>query len=654
MRSVEYRSDIDGLRAVAIMLVVLYHAKIPFFEGGFLGVDVFFVISGFVITRLLLAEMTQGSFSLTAFYMRRARRLLPALWCMMCVVLLVGAMMMSPLYVVALAKNMLATLWYSANLYLWHEQTDYFHASMAFWPLMHTWSLAIEEQFYLLFPLLLLVVMRVPVGVRVALFTIAMALSCWGFLDRQGHAAFYLPQLRAWELLLGVVAASGESLAVRVKRCLPWFAAVGVVMLAYALYEAGLRTVKLYPRDTLLACAGSMLMIVGGISQRGMVYWLLSRSFMVSLGGMSYSLYLWHWPVLAFAHYYYLNGLSAIQTAVVLQVVFVLAFLSYQYIERPFREKREGVWASTPLGWRMVQGFLLLNIAVLGVWNYAVMASPELSREERIQQSRALMNPYQSQCNLSATQNNDIPIAPCVMGKKSLFGAYQVLLMGDSQADQLAPLLDVLGRDSGVGVRQATRFGCLPLTGLPQGAIEKDCHDFVHALLAQLDQNKTIRTVVLAGAWNGALQAQYLTPQQLEVALRTTMDWFHRRHIQVLWVQQIPAAAHNGDFESCVQRLLRHGHRQAVEDCTNVQSAQESVRVAHDIAKRVVAEFPLMQVYDPFSFFCAKECRYFDDNGLFYRDNTHLTLHGALMLKAHVLPSWRAFLKGDAYERESR
>lgn len=329
------REDIDGLRGVAVLAVVGYHAGLPGFDGGLGGVDVFFVISGFLIAGIIVEAQQAGAFSLTGFWERRVRRIAPALLAMLTATTALAWLRLSPADLQAYARSMLAALISASNLWFWRQE-DFFAQAEGGNLLLHTWSLGVEEQFYLLLPLVMLAGRRIAAGRLRALLALAALMSfllcVWGAW-RHPQATFYLPVTRAWELLAGVLLAMSPT-----HRPGPNTARiiglVGLGLIGLAVLFIG-RSTPLLGAAALVPCAGAILVIAAGpdsLSGR-----LLAIPPLRAVGLISYSLYLWHVPVLAAARLFGLDRGPG-TTAAALALSFGLAWLSWRFIERPFRE----------------------------------------------------------------------------------------------------------------------------------------------------------------------------------------------------------------------------------------------------------------------------------------------------------------------------
>ncbi len=336
----QHRADIDGLRAVAVLVVLLFHAGVPGFAGAFVGVDVFFVISGFLITRLIAEPILAGRFSLLRFFEQRARRLLPALLVLLLACLAAGALLQLPDVYADFGESLLAALGFVSNLHF-AADTGYFAAEVTSKPLLHTWSLGVEAQFYLVFPPVLMAAAllggrRLMLAAALLLLAVSLGLSV-ALTPGEGERAFYLGQLRAWELMVGAVVALLPDLTTGSRRWRNALAALGLagILAAVLLYDPGVA----FPGfAALLPCAGAALLILagGGPATSGLNA-QLARRLPVALGLMSYSLYLWHWPILVYAEQWLGRPLSAGFGLLAVASALPLAALSWRWVEQPFR-----------------------------------------------------------------------------------------------------------------------------------------------------------------------------------------------------------------------------------------------------------------------------------------------------------------------------
>lgn len=369
-----YRREIDGLRALAVLPVILFHAGFGWVPGGFVGVDVFFVISGYLITSIILDELEEGRFTLAGFYERRARRILPALFFVMLVCLPVAWWLLLPAEMVDFANSVMAVAAFVSNILFW-LQTDYFAATAEQIPLLHTWSLAVEEQYYLLFPLCMLLAWKLGkrwlVGLIAGVALLSLGWSEW--LWRQSvEANFYLIPSRAWELMLGALTAFYLQKNVPVQGWVAQLASgLGLGLLVYAVlaFNEGIPFPSLY---ALMPTLGSVLLILFA-SPATWVGRLLATPVMVGIGLVSYSAYLWHQPLFVFARMQAAEEPSAAMMAGLSVVVLVLAYASWRWVEKPFRDRRRFTRQQVFTG-ALVGSLLFLAI---GAWLVAAEGLPE-------------------------------------------------------------------------------------------------------------------------------------------------------------------------------------------------------------------------------------------------------------------------------------
>ena len=342
----KYRREIDGLRALAIIPVILFHAGFQSFSGGYVGVDIFFVISGYLITTILASELRDGTYSIVGFYERRARRILPALFAMLAISLPFAYALLNPADLRAFAKSLLGAVVFMANITA-YLQSGYFDAASDIKPLMHLWSLAIEEQYYVFFPLLLAFLWRFgkpKVLALVLVITLLSLLVAELKLNRKPEIAFFYLHSRAWELGVGALLALGLTFSTSTERkpLMPaWshqllaFAGLGMIVYAIAVFDKATRFPGL---NALVPTLGAALVIACASSQTW-VGRLLGTRVLVGVGLVSYSAYLWHQPIFAFVRYQSPNHLSDATLWSLIALTMLMAYLSWRFVEAPFRNK---------------------------------------------------------------------------------------------------------------------------------------------------------------------------------------------------------------------------------------------------------------------------------------------------------------------------
>jgi peptidoglycan/LPS O-acetylase OafA/YrhL len=494
-----YRPDIDGLRAVAILFVVAFHAAPSLVPGGFAGVDVFFVISGFLISGIIFRAVERQTFTFRDFYGRRVRRLFPALATMMvAVTLLAWPLFLRDEYEV-LGKHIASAAGFVLNLALYKDFTGYFYTSNST-SLIHLWSLGVEEQFYILWPLLIVTAWKLGKRIRIALTAVAAISFAANILliDSDPLASFYLPTGRLWELTVGGLLAyvshapDGAPSSSRALGSLLHPNLISIVGSAVLIASFGiLREDFAFPGWwALLPCCGTLLLISAGPDS-----WInrnvLGCRPIVYVGLISYPLYLWHWPLLAIGRLYFNGSLGAFRTAGVVTTALILAAVTYEYIERPVRFSRNP---------RRVTALLCATLATCGVLGYLISidaipsrpASPIVERIVRASREDWLPN---SKSSWTADTGNFITLGS---------GVDRVLYFGDSNMQQYYPRLAELADDpasSGRSLVFAMKGGCSPVIDLiPPGPARDRCQDFVSNAIAYAN-DPHVRTVVISAYW---------------------------------------------------------------------------------------------------------------------------------------------------------
>jgi peptidoglycan/LPS O-acetylase OafA/YrhL len=540
------RTDIDGLRAVAVLPVLFYHAGQGSFGGGYVGVDVFFVISGYLITKILAKEIAEGRLSILNFYERRIRRIFPCLFAVILASSAAATVLLVPLDFHEYTKSAIAAVFFASNV-LFFRQPGYFDDESAAKPLLHTWSLAVEEQFYIFFPIMLWVLHRHARNHLYAVLAFAtaasFALNVWAVRDMPGFT-FYMAPTRMWELFVGALLALGNvrTNLSRIKReSLAW---LGFALIAYAVLAFTSSTP--FPGvNAVFPVLGASLLIQFG--QNTSAGWLLSRKPLVFVGIISYSLYLWHWPIIVFSEYYLMDTLTGGRMVAVIAVSLLVATLSWRYIECPFRRQgtisRRSIFkaAATAMG-----SVALLETAGLMSNGWASRFPEEVSRLESYVGTH---NPRRDQCHRE--EDNVIAIEKsCVYGAATLPG---FAIWGDSHAGELVHGLGKIAKRHNDSVMQFSYSGCPPSLGM-QIANRPNCRSYNDKVMRFLSRNSGISTIFLIARYESYQQQA----EQFAAGIREAVATLSGAGKRVVLVYPIPTTS-----VSIPRALARHAARGA-------------------------------------------------------------------------------------------
>lgn len=640
-----YRADIDGLRALAVGSVVLYHADSYWLPGGFTGVDVFFVISGYLITRLIAEDVAQGRFSLGDFYERRARRILPAL----CVVLLVAAVAaiawLPPVDLDRFGQSLAATAAFGSNLWFWRN-TGYFDGPAEAAPLLHTWSLAVEEQFYLLFPLLLgLFLTRLRRWLAPALFGAlagSLALAEWGAVH-QPVAAFYLGPTRAWELLCGSVLALGLVPRVTGRTASELLGWLGLASIAagFVLLSADSR----FPGvSALLPCLGAALLIHSAEVRQTWLARLLSVRAVVFVGLVSFSLYLWHWVLFVFARHLAMRELEAAEKVGLIALSVVVATVSWRFVEQPLRRWRwSGGAARVPRPVLVAAGGSAVVLVGAGLALHAADGLPGRLPPEALAYAQGEHSYW--------ARRADCDGQLCDVAAQSS-GRPAVLVWGDSHAAALAPAVAELADAVGGRAVVAYKKICAPLVGYRDyGNRDWNCDDFIAEVL-EFVRRERVETVVLHARWawyvegsrNEEARARHLQLVPDEVSPEANARAFSR--MLVATVERLKALGARVDIVTSVpevgfsapELVARHVQFGRPVPAIPRESFERRQARAHALieaaarhsAARVVHLHPLL--CDP------RQCAIARHGRVLYHDDDHLSLEGAREIRQALGP----------------
>ena len=550
MKHLSYRADVDGLRAVAVTLVILYHAELGF-SGGYIGVDIFFVISGFLITGMITKSLTANDFRLSQFWSRRIRRIIPASLTMAIVVLFLGVFLLLPDDLETLAESSVAQQLMLSNVFFW-QNTGYFDGPAEIKPLLHTWSLAVEEQFYLGYPLLLMLLNRLGRGgtfLALALITV-LSLALSEYTVRQSPSAtFYLLPTRAWELLLGglICFAPIPRLIPRLCRESASWCAIALVLFCAVFYDSS----TVFPGlSAALPCLAAAVMIYANSRSLSIPGRVLATKPFVFVGLISYSLYLWHWPTLAFLRYWFGNHLSLGITLFALSLALLMAVVSWRFIEIPFRRKNESERFAIPFRWAIGGSGICIFLASTVIFSegFPARLPPELLA--RIEEADG---PHVEQRSANTIEARGLPILG--LNEEEEDTKANIVVWGDSHAEMLADFLRDASVAYDLNIAIAVQHGTVPLISLTDGSPSSRRAKWNDAVFDYIVRND-VQDVVLVSRWENARgwfrrddrrtlsfrqrQASEESFTSLMAGLEATCRALNEHNVRVWIVKQVP------------------------------------------------------------------------------------------------------------------
>jgi peptidoglycan/LPS O-acetylase OafA/YrhL len=649
MNKNSYRVDIDGLRMIAVLPVVFNHAGLPGFPGGFIGVDIFFVISGYLITRILTREIEEQRFSILSFYERRARRILPALFVVLAVCLAVGWWLLSPYRYEALGKSIIATLVFASNIWFWFSAGDYFGPNVEIEPLLHTWSLAVEEQFYLFFPLLLLAISSLKrtnwIVIVWAIVALSFGLSIW-MTQAAPTTNFYLIPSRVWELGAGSLLALGAFATSRhqiVHEIAGW---TGILLIGASIFLITAQT----PFPGLAALPpvlGATLVIYSGTDHTVSAKRFLSWRPFVWIGLISYSLYLWHWPILVAARNLNHSAELPMPTAIICILLAIgLAWLSWRYVERPFRTTTGPSSISRP--W--IFSMSAVGIVALGLFSSFVILKNGIIRQVP-QDSLAVYrraierDPLDIGCMNAPT--------PCLIGAPSV--APSVFIWGDSHASATLPGFDDWLRTVGASALTFTKSACPPLLDVWRVDVgpNHNCDGHNADALATITETPTIDTVILFARWSLATEGTRAerepgnpailalsgetstdvsgNAELVYLGLNRAVEALRLREINVIIIRGTPEIGTN--VPNMVLGQDNESQNTVLPTRTDVDQRNERAdQIIDEIAERRD-----VLVLSPRDLLCAETCLIQIEGKPLYRDDDHLSAFGARWLIPNLM-----------------
>ncbi|WP_093532869.1 acyltransferase family protein [Stenotrophomonas rhizophila] len=640
-----YRPDIDGLRAIAVLAVVVFHLNKSWLPGGFTGVDVFFVISGFLITGILSRGLQSGTFSYAGFYLARARRILPATIFCIAVTLLVGSVVMLPQDAASLGASAAASSVWAANIYFWRAlDTGYFATSSELVPLLHLWSLAVEEQFYLFWPPLLAAAYRwLPASARYVLVG-GLALGSFQLGQALIHShpsfAYYMLPTRAGELMVGGLAYWLTTDIKKIPSVLGFLASlVGVALVGLSIVS--LDESSGFPGyAALLPTLGTALLLYTGSVDRTLVAAVLSFPGLVAIGRVSFSLYLWHWPVMAFYRYAY--GTPSIGGYIACVVAMVaMTLISYFAVERRFRtgSKRSSKLAilGYPAASMMIAGlgyFVFASGGAVSVFKPTAYASNLAKLDGETKPA----SEYPYNCQIGGFDEAVFSDRRCLLGDTS--EAAGILLWGDSHAAHHVGYVKVLAEHNKLAVRNVSMSGCMPVfktsAAYAHPSIVEACSKFNDHMEQEVEKYST---VVVGSAWVGFDRGN----SREDIA--RTIATLSAKVPHVVIALSVPLFP---DYDrECERKSLMFPGLHCKTERPLSQGLENDV---NNYLTELAGRYPNVTVLDLHPLLCDRQsCRTVSDGRPVYYDAGHLSMAGsrALGYKAIALGETPSFIDRD-------
>ena len=626
-----YRREIDGLRAIAVLAVILFHAGFKIFGGGFSGVDIFFVISGYLITTIILGELEQGKFSILNFYERRARRILPALFFVMLVCIPIAWILLLPNDMKSFSKSLIAVSLFASNILFRHE-SGYFDTANELKPLLHTWSLAVEEQYYIIFPILLILLWRAGrkrvLLVLGTIFFTSFALAQWGSIAKPS-SAYFLLIARAWELLAGAFAAfflfkkSFAKFKYKVSEVAGW---IGVMLILYAIFVHNKNTP--YPGfNALVPTLGTVLIILFA-TEKTNVGKIIGNKVFVTFGLMSYSAYLWHQPLFAFARQRSLREPSQFAFIALCILIVFLSYLTWRYIETPFRLKgylnRKKIFQCTLLGL-----VFFLSIGTIGYFtNGLFINNPKRFEALKLDTLKAINYGLSPDCEDAYTDSPN-----CATSKNP-----EVLVWGDSFA--MHYVHGLIASNPNIKLIQKTVSNCGPfldIAPISEGyarSWSERCLATNDKVFDYLKMSPNIKYVVMASPFGQFVNknAQVLTKKgDIIDGQKIALDSMELTIDRIKGLGKIPiifspTPQNNENIGNCLLKATYYKEDRKYCDIKYSDAITQQAEV-WDFLKKVEKFTTVVWLTD---FLCSSNtCKTSLDGVLFYRDGVHLSQEGS-------------------------
>ncbi|MBV1880904.1 MAG: acyltransferase [Pseudomonadales bacterium] len=639
-----YRPDIDGLRSIAVLLVVIFHAGFDFIPGGFIGVDVFFVLSGYLITTILFREISDKTFSFSSFYQRRIRRLMPALFSVLLVVSVFSVVFLLPSDLVSYAKSLFFTALSLSNMYFWRENGGYFEGNTQEVPLLHTWSLSVEEQYYVIWPIYLIVCAKLfpkrwLVILTAILFIASLFFSEWVTRVAIG-ASYYLLPTRIFELLIGSGLALVWSRLPDLNRATnSVLSLVGLSLIVWSAFY--LSKNHGFPGfNALYPACGAGLLLISGRGSAGIVNQILSCRPFVWIGLISYSLYLWHWPIIVFVHYIGVEFTATISLFIIAISIFI-AWLNWRFIETRYRYIKGADFKRT------IVKLFILPLALISIFSIIIVATnglPSRFSSKVVQMQNAIdtrPSDLRKRCHSPSRDSDKQPMETCRLGNADR-AIPNVLMLGDSHANHFTGFVDELAKRSGDAILDYTLDGCLPIFDFIAANNQHFAQlcDGRNNISRNYIASNSFEKVILSGQWPVVIEAEGTTSSEsgyklaLSVGLQRTIKAIISSGAQPIIIKN-GARANTLSPKCPITKILYN--ESIMCDLNVVDMIQENI-VIESIFDELAAQFPELLLIDPKEVMCGDKVCYSElDDVPLYLDGNHLNDIGSRVIAKHYL-----------------
>ncbi|MED7788475.1 acyltransferase family protein [Francisella sp. 19X1-34] len=641
MSNIKYRKDIDGLRALAVLSVVLFHLNLSWVKSGFLGVDIFFVISGYLITSIIIRDLDNNSFSLKNFYLRRIRRILPALITVLIFSSFLAWLILLPQDLENYSESLVSAIASVSNLFFFIKlDFGYFGADSQIIPLLHTWSLGVEEQFYLLWPIVLIFLFKIGLSTKKKLFAtsiILLILSCLVFLSGKidiymlsSQRWYYFPTHRAFELLFGCALAIllyKNTKVINNKLILNILSIAALILMIVPIFIINVGFPSFW---TIIACFGATLFIYTGsdVSFTPIANKILSIKPFVAIGLISYSLYLWHWPIIAYVNYLSIEKTESICT-IIFVISIILATLSYFLVEKPFRYRFKFSFAKSFIALWVIPLIISICFYAASINHKFGFNQPKINQNE-LTYSYGFENIDKNNCFLMIASSNfeskQLPdINKCSIGYEKI-KTPNTLLIGDSHARSDIPMVSVwlknIKQKAYVISQKTTPF----IYDFKNVVEYVSVTDRNHAI-AKLIKTKKYKYVILAGEWSKGIYSSSI--KSLKKSIKLIID----SGATPIIILDTPTLSSNISnlcpLEQQSLPFLFNKHSCQV----NAEFVKEQQHVFSNLIQKLKKQYPEMVIIDPKKAICNdKFCNIEINDVPIYADSNHLNYIGSKLL----------------------
>jgi len=647
MSNIKYQPHIDGLRAIAVVSVLLYHIDSNWLPGGFVGVDIFFVISGYLITKIISSAIIADNFSIKLFYLRRIKRILPVYFLVSFISIIFAWLIFFPKDLLDFSNSLLSSALFVSNYYFWMT-SDYFSSAIEYKPMVHTWSLSVEEQFYVFWPIFLILFFKIKNifyrNIIVVVFILTSVILSYFLSNSNPQFAYYSIITRAYELSIGAVSALYIKEKLSKSKLVAY---IGTILILVSIIFIN-KNMAFPSVIALIPCIGTACLIVAGRSESLPIYIIGSR-IPVTIGLISYSLYMWHWPFLAFAKYYF-TVLSSIQVVILILLTVLASYITRYTLEKWVLESKYGFK-------KAIVYCYFLPVILIFAFTIFVKEYKDIDSRFQPQQLALIEQTYSDSHNCSYEHFKLKFDEKCWIHSKINKPKKKILLWGDSHAEHFVGFFKEMVKHEAVDIYIMSFPGCPPISGVYRinRSYSQSCYEHNRRVANMILNNNSFNYVVLAANWSNYPIGNNLADDENKTMsinnskrsfysnLHKQLSLFSQKGVKTIFMNNVPNFENNAS--QCQLKNIIFGYPDETL-CQRLYQEMYQSRIEYNkFLQNTVKKLDNILTLDFTDLFCKEGvCSTFSNGHLMYLDQNHISEYASRQLYYYTIAKNNHFL----------